>query len=92
MNTQSEERTAGKVISNYREASARSLRAKCRAVAKDPKIIGVYSTGERCAVALILDRADLLCRGDTMLYAAHRVGEEWLEICWQIQRDGWDAA
>lgn len=71
---------------------ARSLRAKCRAVQADESIIGVYSTGERCAVALILDRPDLLCRGDTMLYAADRVGIDWLPICLQVQRDGWSEA
>lgn len=75
-----------------RDEIAKELRAKCRAVKKDENIIGVYSTGERCAVALILNRPDLLCRGDTMLYAADRVGQDWLPICLQVQRDGWDHA
>lgn len=65
------------------------LRAMVRAVERDPPHIGVLSTGERCAVALILDKPGLLSRGDTMLYAARRVGDDWLEACYQVQRDGW---
>lgn len=60
-----------------------------RAVARRPGHIGVLSTGERCAVALILNKPRLLCPGDTMLYAAQRVGTDWLQLCWEIQRDGW---
>ncbi len=65
------------------------LRAMCRAVQHDPNSIGVYSTGERCAIALIMNRPKLLCDGDTMLYAADRVGDTWLPICLKVQRDGW---
>lgn len=65
------------------------LEEMARMVEKRPASIGVLSTGERCAVALILNKPRLLCTGDTMLYAAQRVGSEWLELCWQIQRDGW---
>lgn len=77
---------------DFRTDIARRLRAMCRAVEADPAHIGVLSTGERCAVALILDKPELLCRGDTMLYAADRVGQDWLPICLQVQRDGWDFA
>lgn len=72
-----------------RNETRQHLKELVRAVENDPPHIGVLSTGERCAVALILDKPELLRRGDTMLYAAHRVGTHWLEACWEVQRDGW---
>lgn len=68
---------------------AQRLRSMCCNVETDPPSIGVLSSGERCAVALILNDPEHLDSGDTMLYAAQRLDPGWLEICWEIQRDGW---
>ncbi len=72
-----------------REDESQRIKGMVRMVEKKPGSIGLLSTGERCAVALILNKPRLLCQGDTMLYAAQRVGQDWLEECWRIQRDGW---
>jgi len=57
-------------------------------VQKDEASIGVLSTGERLAVALVLDRKDLLDEfGYTMLGAADRVGQDWLKAALKVQRD-----
>lgn len=66
-----------------------ALRSKCRAVEADDGIIGVYSTGEVCAVALIMNRMDLLPQGYTALHAVDRIGENWFAMCLSIQRNGW---
>jgi hypothetical protein len=68
------------------------IRAKVRMVADDEPSFGVLSTGERCAVALVLDRPDLVKRYGTMLEAADRLGPEWLEAALKVQRDGWEGA
>lgn len=73
------------------DSLALELAAKCRAVEDDQAIIGVYSTGERFAVALILDRQDLLPAGQTMLDAVERIGG-WFRTCVDVQRNGWRAA
>lgn len=54
-------------------------------VVKDERQIGVLSTGETLAVALVLDRSDLM-PGYTMLEAANRVGPQWLEAALWVQR------
>lgn len=59
-------------------------------VAKDEDHIGVLSTGESLAVALVLDRKDLLEEingGYSMLEAVNRLGVQWLEAALQVQRD-----
>jgi hypothetical protein len=57
-------------------------------VQKDEASIGVLSTGEQLAVALVLDRKDLLDKfGYTMLGAADRVGQDWLKAALKVQRD-----
>ena len=64
------------------------------AVKNDEKHIGVLSTGERLAVALILDRHDFLSRKIegraaeryTMLEAVDRLGPEWLDAAHLVQR------
>ena len=55
-----------------------------RRVEVDPQSIGMLSVGERLAVALVLDRKDLL--GDfTMLEAVERLGE-WYAPAREVQR------
>ncbi len=47
-------------------------------VAHDELSFGTLSTGERIAVALVLDRYDLLQDAwGTMLEAVHRLGPDW---------------
>lgn len=59
-------------------------------VAADPPAFGVLSQGERIAVALVLDRYDLLSSSwETMLEAVNRLRLEWTEAALRIQRNGW---
>jgi hypothetical protein len=59
-----------------------------RSVQKDEARIGVYSTGERIAVALVLDRPDMVKEvWGTMLEAVERLGPEWFAAALQVQRD-----
>lgn len=65
------------------------LRMVKRVVANE-KHIGVLSTGEYLAVALVLDRHDLIkeSRYPTMLEAVMRLGTEWAEAALAVQRNG----
>jgi hypothetical protein len=55
------------------------------------KQLGPWSTGEKIAVCLVLDRADWLKKMDyTMLEAIDRLGEDWLDAC-QFVRKMWNA-
>jgi hypothetical protein len=58
-------------------------------VQRDEKRFGVFSTGEKLAVALVLDRRDLLEEvngGYTMLEAIERLGDEWTRAAISLQR------
>jgi hypothetical protein len=71
-------------------AAERQIRKKVQMVAHDARSFGVLSTGERIAVALVLDRYDLLQDvWGTMLEAVHRLGEEWTQAALRVQRNGW---
>ena len=65
-----------------------ALKSKARMVLADERTIGVLSTGERIAVAFILERADLFPRDYTMLDAVDRLGPEWIEVALRVQRAG----
>lgn len=57
-------------------------------VADNPALYGPLSTGERIAVAMILDRADLLKKDSwTMLKAVDRLGPEWTAAALEVQRE-----
>lgn len=58
------------------------------AVKEDENHIGVLSTGEYLAVALVLDRHDLIKESNypTMLEAASRIGADWLDAALTVQR------
>jgi hypothetical protein len=57
------------------------------AVHADERRIGVLSTGEQLAVALVLDRPDLFPHGGyTMLEAVERLGAEWFRAALAVQR------
>jgi hypothetical protein len=65
-----------------------ALKSKARMVLADERTIGVLSTGERIAVAFILERADLFPRDYTMLDAVDRLGPEWIDVALRVQRAG----
>jgi hypothetical protein len=67
------------------------IRAKVRMVDADESLFGVLSTGERIAVALVLDRSDLVSWWGTMLEAIDRLGPEWTQAALRVQRYGWEA-
>ncbi len=69
--------------------TSRHIAAKVRAVDRDNAFIGVLSTGEQCAVALVLNRPDMSQNYGTMLECALRVGPEWLAAALFVQRNGW---
>ncbi len=58
---------------------------KAETVEKDLQRIGVFSTGERIAVALVLDQQDLLDYG-TMLESVERLGDDWFKAALMAQR------
>ena len=59
-------------------------------VAADEALFGVLSSGERIAVALVLDRYDPIQRAwGTIAEAVHRLGPAWTEAALRVQRDGW---
>lgn len=67
--------------------TAETILKLVEAVQKDEQRIGVFSTGEQIAVALVLDRKDLFPHGGyTMLEAVNRLGREWTEAAFAVQR------
>jgi len=72
------------------DAEAR-IRAKVKMVVADEATFGVLSTGERIAVALVLERYDLLQRAwGHVLESVHRLGPLWTEAALLVQRYGWE--
>lgn len=65
------------------------ITALVRMVVADEASFGVLSTSEKIAVALVLNRADLL-NNWTMLSAIDRLGPEWTEAALRVQREGWE--
>ena len=62
---------------------------KVRLYADDRSSFGTMSTGERIAVALVLDRRDLMEKAwGTMAEAVYRLGHEWTEAALNVQREG----
>lgn len=58
-------------------------------VRRDAACFGVFSTGEKLAVALVLDSAELLAEvngGYTMLEAIERLGPEWTRAAFTVQQ------
>jgi hypothetical protein len=47
------------------------------------------STGERCAVALLLNDETWLPSGYSWIDAVDRLGEDWLAACLELNRSGW---
>ena len=65
----------------------RRIAAMVAMVAKDTHHMGVLSTGEQIAIALVLDRTELFPHGGyTILEAVERLGAEWTKAALQVQR------
>lgn len=65
-----------------------TIRRLVAAVEHDEPHIGVLSTGEAIAVALVLDRPDLLPGSyRRILDAVDRLGEDWLQAAIAVQRE-----
>jgi len=58
-----------------------------KSVRRDEYNFGVLSTGEQIAVALVLNRADMLTPHGTILEAIDRLGRPWSEAALQVQRE-----
>jgi hypothetical protein len=68
----------------------RHIRAKVRMILDDETLFSILSSGERIAVALVLDRYDLLQRAwGTIAESIYRLGPEWTEAALRVQRNGW---
>lgn len=65
------------------------VRGLVERVKADSIKFGVLSTGEKIAVALVLNRVDLLHASGwpSVLEAVDRLGPEWLAAAIQVQRD-----
>jgi hypothetical protein len=71
-------------------AAAEQIRAKVRMVVADETTFGVLSTGERIAVALVLERDDLLQRAwGPVLESVDRLGPLWTQAALRVHRHGW---
>jgi len=57
-----------------------------RTVKADPPGFGVLSTGEKCAVALVLDDIDLMHSWGSALDCMYRLDSQWLQACLNVQR------
>lgn len=60
-----------------------------RRAARRPESVGVLSTGEQCAVALLCDNAEFLPNGYTFLDAVARLEGAWLAACLQAHKMPW---
>jgi hypothetical protein len=66
------------------------IRAKLQMVLANKDNFGVLSTGERIAVAMVLNRFDLVSKYGSILEAIDRLNQEWTQAALHIQRDGFE--
>lgn len=72
------------------DAAAQQILEKVRMFLADETRFGVLSTGERIAVAVVLDRYDLIQRAwGTIVEAVDRLGPTWTAAALRVQRNGW---
>lgn len=71
------------------QAAIKQIRAKVRMVERDRADFGVLSTGEKCAVALVLDDPELMRVWGTALDCVDRLEGEWIQAAIYVQRNGW---
>jgi hypothetical protein len=58
-----------------------------RAVKSEKDCFGPLSTGQKCAVALVLDDPDLMHAWGTALDCMYRLDSSWLQACLNVQRN-----
>jgi hypothetical protein len=76
-------------LSDSVAAAAEQIRAKVKMVVADETTFGVLSTGERIAVALVLERYDLLQQAwGHVLDSLDRLGPLWTEAALRVHRHG----
>jgi hypothetical protein len=67
------------------------IRRNVQSVVVDEDNFGMLSSGEKIAVALVLNRYDLLEQAwGTMLASVDRLGPEWAVAALRVQRRGWE--
>lgn len=66
------------------------IREKLQMVLANEANFGVLSTGERIAVAMVLNRFDLVSKYGSILEAIDRLNQEWTRAALHIQRDGFE--
>jgi hypothetical protein len=66
------------------------IRAKLQMVLANEANFGVLSTGERIAVAMVLNRFDLVSKYGSILEAIDRLNQEWTQAALHIQRYGFE--
>ena len=72
------------------DPAARQILEKVRMFLADDTRFGVLSSGERIAVAVVLDRYDLIQRAwGTIAEAVDRLGTPWTAAELRVQRNGW---
>lgn len=72
------------------DAATKQIRAHVRSFLANQARFGTLSTGERIAVAVVLDRYDLIQRAwGTIAEAIDRLGPVWTEAALRVQRNGW---
>jgi hypothetical protein len=77
-------------LSDPISAAAQQIRDKVKMVVADETTFGVLSTGERIAVALVLERYDLLQPAwGHVLESVDRLGPLWTEAALRVHRHGW---
>jgi hypothetical protein len=77
-------------LSDSVAAAAEQIRAKVKMVVADETTFGVLSTGERIAVALVLEHYDLLQQAwGHVLDSLDRLGPLWTEAALRVHRHGW---
>lgn len=70
-------------------AAEAQIRSKLELVTHNEADFGLLSTGERIAVALVLDRHDLLqLAWGPMLESVDRLGPLWTQAALRVQRQG----
>lgn len=72
------------------DSATQQILEKVRMFLADETRFGVLSSGERIAVAVVLDRYDLIQRAwGTVAEAIYRLGPLWTEAALRVQRNGW---
>ncbi len=72
------------------DAATKQIRGHVRSFLANQGRFGTLSTGERIAVAVVLDRYDLIHRAwGTVAEAIYRLGPVWTEAALSVQRNGW---